>query len=302
VNGEVDERRARLEFERKVSKAAPRFELKPLLDLLHSKGYGRGDILFEGSYEGSTSSLVQSVRFRSRSSHKVVITLSLGLLGDNSLLPSYFLQVAEMSREPEKFYDFIRFFDHWLIQNFVRAMCPEDDPAIYGDYHRVQTAFFKMLGVGSVSTLKWLMQLCFPDLCVRVTRRPFTEATSSHAFRTGESRLDGSGIIGRVYESDSSGFVVDLIAEEEQDAHGRNWPSVIRPRLEQTVLPLLESLRIPLLVRLRILHHASWSRVDFPFADEHGYLGYERIRDDEDSRHTVVMYRGIVGEARLGGD
>lgn len=293
--------RSRADLEREIAAAATRFELKPLLDLLRGRGYGPGDIMFESGREGGGGALVQGVRFshdeEAGKRPKVIITLSLGLLGDNGLLPSYFLQVAERSRDPERFFDFIRFFDHWLITNFVRATCPEDDAEIYGDYCAAQAAFFRMLGIGSVSTLKWLMQLCFPELCVRVKRAHFIEATSSHAFRTGESRLDGSGIVGRVYESDRSGFIVDLIAEEELDAHGRNWPSVVRPRLEKTVLPLLESSRVPLLVRLRILHHASWSRVDFPFADEHGYLGYERIRDDDESLHTLIMFRGTVGEA-----
>lgn len=286
-------------FESRIARAARRFELKPLIDLLISKGYSRHDILFEGTPEGSSSSLVQGIRFQKEPSPCVVVTLSLGLLGDNSLLPSYFLQVAEQSADPDRFFDFIRFFDHRLIDNLVRGVSPEDDPAIYRDYRKVKLAFFKMLGVGSTSTLFWLAALYFPELRLRVSRRAFSRSTASHAFRTGESKLDGTGIVGRVYDSELTGFVVDLVAEEEADDHGRAWPAIVRSRLHEKLLPLLESMRIPLLVRLTVLHHASWSRVDFPFADEHGYLGYERIRDDHDSGHTVVIYCGVTGESTL---
>jgi hypothetical protein len=118
----------------------------------------------------------------------------------------------------------------------------------------------------------------------------------SHAFRTGSSRLDGTGILGRTYESDAAGFLVELLAEEETDSRGHPWPNVVRERLNSYVLPLLAAHRIPLVVRLRVMFHASWVRVDFPFTDEHGYLGYERIRGEAEEGHTLVVYRGVTGE------
>lgn len=287
-------------LEERIARQAKRFDLKPLLDLLLSRGYSREELLFESTHEGSASSIIESVQFKKNPRH-VLITLNVGLLGDNTLLPSYFFQVMEKSADPDRFFDFIRFFDHRLIENYLRAIYPEEDPAAYRDWPQIQRSFFKMLGLGSVSTLSWLTKLCFPDLRTSVTRRSFSSATASHAFRTGQSSLDGTGIIGRVYESDAAGFVVDLFAEEEIDAYGRPWPNVVRARLNDRVLPLLNPHRIPLLVRLRVLFHASWVRVDFPVHDErrrneHGYLGFERLRGHAEEGHTLVIYRGVTGE------
>jgi hypothetical protein len=36
-------------------------------------------------------------------------------------------------------------------------------------------------------------------------------------------------------------------------------------------------------------------RVDMPFASDHGYLGYERIRGEAEQGHTTLIYRGITG-------
>jgi hypothetical protein len=152
-----------------------------------------------------------------------------------------------------------------------------------------------MLGLGSTSTLEWLGQIEFPELLVRASRHAFASATDSHKCRTG-SRLDGSSVMGHKYESEIAGFALDLFAEEETNSRGRSWASIVRERLDHRLLPILAPQRVPLVVRLRVLLHASWSRVDFPFADEHGYLGYERIRGVPEQGHTIVMYRGIAGQ------
>lgn len=283
-------------FEAKITRQVRRFDLKPLLELLAHKGYERDDILFESTNESSSSSLVEAIEFRKRPVRYVLITLNIGLLGDNTLLPSYFFQVMEKSPHPERFFDFIRFFDHRLIENYLRAIYPEEDKGAYRDWLQVQRSFFKMLGLGSVSTLQWLGKLYFPDLRATVTRRAFANTTASYAFRTGQSMLDGTGIIGRVYESDAAGFVLDLFAEEEIDPRGQAWPNVVRGRLNERVLPLLNPHRVPLLVRLHVLFHASWVKVDDRRKEAHGYLGYERIRGEAEEGHTLVIYRGVTGE------
>jgi hypothetical protein len=288
----------RAAFEARLQREAHRFDLKPLLDLLVTKGYDRDAILFESSQEGPSSSLVRAIQFLKRPQGTVLITLNMGLLGDNSLLPSYFLQLIEESAEPERFFDFIRFFDHRLLDNLIRALYPEDPGNAYRDWDHVLRALFRMLGLGSVSTLQWLVQIYFPDLRVRVARRPFENATASHACRTGISRLDGSGIIGRVYQADATGFLVDLFAEEETDSRGKDWPTVVEARLTDRLLPLLAPFRIPLIVRLKVMYHASWAHVDTPYAEEQGYLGYERIRGDPESGHSTIIYRGVTGETR----
>lgn len=285
-------------FEERITRDARRFDLKPLIDLLIAKGYPREEILFEGTHEGSASTLIESIRFQQKPVRGVLITLNLGLLGDNSLLPSYFFHVVEGTSEPERFYDFIRFFDHRLINNLLRALYPEDDRTIYRDWGEVLRAFFRMLGPSSMSTMHWLTQQYFPDLGVEVRRWAFSDSSEAHTSVTGESKLDGSGILGRIYQTDAVGLGIDLVAEEETDARGRAWPNVVRLRLNEHFLPLLAPFRIPLRVRLTVRFHASWAKVDVPFARERGYLGYERIRGDAESGHTTLIYRGVTGVRR----
>lgn len=286
---------SRLAFEARIVREARRFELRPLLDLLAAKGYPREEILFEGMREGSSTGLVEAVRFEKAPVRVVVLSLNLGLLGDNSLLPSYFFQVVDKTPQPERFYDFIRFFDHRLIQNLLRGLYPDENGALYRDWNEVLRSFFRMLGPGSVATLHWIAQHYFPDLGVEVGRCAFADTTEAHAAVTGESSLDGSAILGRAYVSDTAGFGIDLFADEETNERGRAWPNIVKLRLNEQVLPLLAPFRVPLQVRLTVRHHASWARVDVPFAAMRGYLGYERIAGDADSGHTTVIYRGVAG-------
>ena len=160
---------ARFAFEAKVMRMARQFDVRCLLDLLFAKGYHREDILFEGTHEGASLTLVENVTFRQPPSRGVLITLNLGLLGDNSLLPSYFFAVIEGTPHPERFFDFIRFFDHRLIESLLRAIYPEGDTSLFASWDDTLRAFLKMLGPGSVSTMHWLAQLYFPETrCLRL--------------------------------------------------------------------------------------------------------------------------------------
>lgn len=288
------------DFESRVSRAARRFGIKALVDLLVSRGYAREQIVFQGNVEGGMTSLIEAVEFcRGSKAGVVLVTVNLGLLGDSALLPSYFVREVERSSAPEKFYDFIRFFDHRLIRNYVCAVWPEDDPAVYGDYALVQRSLLRMAGFSSVASLHWLVQALFPELKVKVQRGSFEESTSSHAFRTGESVLDGTGILGRVYEADAQGFLVDLIAAEETDSRGYSWATVLRNRLNERLFPLLAPFRMALSVTLEVLSHASWVHLESRPNGDEGYLGYDRIRATTESGHRVILWRGTTGQDPL---
>jgi hypothetical protein len=283
-------------FEERVRQRARHFALKPLIDLLVAHGYRREQLLFESNREGSATSLVHAIEFRSAGAD-VLITVNLGLLGDNALLPSYFLREIEHSRDPQRFYDFIRFFDHRLIENFVRASWPEDDPDVYGDYTLLCRAALKLVGLDSVSSLHWFVQHLFPELGVRVTRGAFPSSTHSHACRTGISKLDGSSVIGRVYETEAQGFLIELVTDEEAYDRRRTWAAVVRARLNERCLPVLEPFRLPVRVVLTVLSHASWARLESAEAETTGYLGYDRVMAKTDSRHSVVIWSGVPGES-----
>lgn len=279
------------EREARIVQRAREFDLVALVRLLQAEGYSREDLLVESNPEPPASGgVVESVRFL-QSPRRVSLVLNMGLLGDQSLLPSYFQEVAERARDPEPFYDFIRFFDHALLDNHLRALVPEADERLYADWDGTRLSYFRMLGPGSVSTLAWLFQLYFPELRTSVTRHAFQSPSARHALRAGHSLLDGTAVVGRTYDATSPGFSVDLCAELEVDDVGVAWPHVVRERLQRDILPLLAPARVPLTVNLVVLNHASWARLSAT-----GFLGYERLMGDASSPHRIALYQGNTGE------
>ena len=287
-------------FELRVKQDAQRFDLLPLVRLLLQSGYDYEEILFESSSEGRSAALVRAVTFRKRPIRSVLITVEIGLLGDNSLLPSYFLRIAEQSPNAAQFYDFLRFFDHTLIENLFRGLHPEFGGA-YHSWRGILASILRMARPASPGTLHWIFQLYFPELSVRVSRRRVRQLSDVHAFHTGRSRLDGSGILGRIYAAEVAGLQVDLIAPDQVDQSGREWSDVVLARLDHQLFPLLAPFRLPLVVRLVILAHASWAHVDDPLAVEQGFLGYDRLRDKVEVKHTTVMFDGVTGARASGG-
>jgi hypothetical protein len=285
----------RARFEENVTRRARQFGLKALVDLLLSRGYAREQILFQAILYGAKANIVEAIEFRMVPLPAVVVTVNLGVLGDGTLLPAYMLREIERARDPERFYDFLRFFDHCLIENFLRAVWPEDDPMVYGDYALVQRALLRMSGFSSVSSLHWLAQAFFPELRVRVDRKAYEDTNPSFAVQMGTSTLDGAGVLGRSYDAVSQGFRIALVAEEETDDRGRSWAAIVRGRLETRMLPVLAPFQLPLSVCLEVLLHASWVQLEADRRAPRGYLGYDRIRGQPDDGHRVVIWRGVTG-------
>lgn len=283
---------AELKFERRVSANAKRFDLRPLLDLLLSRGYQWNDFIFQSASISKSMTIVEDVTFERNPDCSVYITLNMGLLGDSSLLPSYFLEVVEKSPDPQLFFDFIRYFDHRLLDRFIRSLYPEDDDLLFRDWRAAKRSFLSTLGMGSIATLHWIFQLMFPDLKIGIHREKFSNAAAGFGVQTGRGGLDGSGVLGDSYTAPENGFVVDLIAAEEHTLSGRTWAEEVKARMGRLIV-LLRPFRIPLAVRVVVLEHTSWLRVEKDGANR-GQLGYDRLKVDEPSGHTMVIYRNQV--------
>ena len=281
-------------FERRVVAEACRFDLRALVQALLAHGWAREQILFEGNPESPASGgMVERLVLRKRP-RLAVITVNMGLLADGSLLPTYFVQAIERSRDPAVFHDFVRFFDHRLVANHLAALWPEEDPAVHPDYPAVARALLSMGGFSSVAAMHVIAVAAWPELAVRVGRTAFQERTEAHGTQTGVSRLEGTTVIGRHFQSDAQALSVDLVAEEETDSRGRPWAAIVRRRFVERVQPLVGPFRVPLEVRLRVLEHASWAHLDAGTSGSTGYLGYDRIHGDPEEGHAVTIFRGIT--------
>jgi hypothetical protein len=118
-----------------------------------------------------------------------------------------------------------------------------------------------------------------------------SEVTESHPLRTGKSRLDGTAVLGTRYESNASGFLVELHADEETDARGNEWPPVVQGRLK-SVLSKLASSRLRLVVKLTVMSPRRWARLD-----PHGFLGFERLRGEASTGYRMTIYDGNTGDS-----
>ncbi len=290
------------EFEKKLIDRARHFDLRPLLALLKARGFESHQILFRSALHSTSSTLIDALWFEREAPRRVYIQLNLGLLGDSSLLPAYFFETIEAHPNPairRSFYSFINFFDHHLLQGFLRRIYIEDNDLIFRDWNETRRSFMRLLSADSPATLQWLAQLYFPELRVHAARIGVATESASHSFRVGESRLDGSTILGRRYRSEATGMLIELIADEETDARGKGWALVVKERLDAFLLPLLAPFRMHLVVRLRVLAHASWARLEAPSGprgQSRGFLGYDRLQTTAESGHTISIFRGRTGE------
>jgi predicted component of type VI protein secretion system len=331
---------ARLElpaaFEAAVGTHARHFDLVALVRLLEAHGYAPERTFFESNAElASATSLVESVRFwdgdetsfgevgaeRAASAY-VTVTVNLGLLGGQGLLPTYFHTALEQSPRPERMLAFLRFFDQRLLAGLVRAACPERDPALFPDLSGTRRALFQLLGVHSVSTLHWLFQSVFPELGVHLVRHALAHDDAAFGARTGMSTLDGTAVVGKVYETRTAGFLVRLFAEHEHHDHGERWFDIAGQRLRDILLPLLQPFRFALRIELDVAHRtaAVVEPETLAWYEEESSLGYQRVlgrlpdgvawpardaptrararrwEDQLGTRHVVELFRGNVGD------
>ena len=279
-------------LERRIHERAKAFDLGPLLRLLEAQGYDAEHTLFESNPEPvATASLVEAVTFHASPVRRVVVMLNLGLQGANGLLPSYFQQVAEQLPDPEPFNDFLRFFDHRLLQGLVRALHPERDTGLVGDWEETKDSYFRMVGVSSVATLQWLFQQYFPELRLVCARQRFRTRSEGHGPRAGPTPLDGTGVLGNAYAVELSGFQVELQADEELDPRGTPWPVLVQQRFHRFVLPLLKPARLRLEVVLTVPHGLP-ARLGPP-----GSLGYERFPAKHDGPLRRLIFLGDTADA-----
>ena len=273
--------------QRLQAKAAT-FDVLALLRALRWLGYEPDDIFFENSLdEAATRSMVRFVRFEDAPVYRAVVGVNLGLMGPNGPLPSYFQKFAENLLDREPFDLMIRFFDHLSIKNLFASLYPDFYSRYYEDWDGVRSSYLGICGLTSVDRVHWLFSQFIPELPVHVSRARFRTTSDHHVARTGITRLDGTGIVGRGYQADTHGFQVRLHAEMERDSRGRSWAKVVTDRFQKKLRPLLEHYNVSISLTLWIENHESWARLN-----EQGFLGYERIQENMAAGHEVVLHDG----------
>ncbi|MDO9141663.1 MAG: hypothetical protein Q7U38_15190 [Methylobacter sp.] len=266
-----------------------RFDPISLLKLLAHLGYGMEQILFCSNFSNcSQAGLLESIEFR-RSPKKVLITLNLGLLGGQSVLPNYlFQQVHNNTIEAQRFAEFFGYFDDRLLRRFLLAIYPEfDGTALPQEWEdRKRTALYT-LRLDSVVTLHWLMQLVFPELQTRVEKVTLQRRIDLGAPILGKTQLGHQAVFGKIKNLPMPGLRVTLITDEDNFTANRPWPVEIEQRLDRLVFPLLRVADLHLEVWLMIRTQATWLGLK-----QNSYLGYENLHGDSLQTRRIRIFSG----------
>ncbi|HEY5260459.1 MAG TPA: hypothetical protein VIJ46_07405, partial [Rhabdochlamydiaceae bacterium] len=161
------------ELRKKLEANIKRFDLCPLLKLLRSLDYSRDDIYFvSNSNQVSHASLCEAIHF-SHDCSQITLVLNMGLFSSGGSLPSYmqqFIDTEDVKEEP--FLRFINFFNHHLMDTFLQMTMPDLNDDFFLDWKETQMQYLSLLGFESISSLWFLIKICFPDLVIEVQKNP----------------------------------------------------------------------------------------------------------------------------------
>lgn len=274
-----------------ISRRVDEFDPAALLLLLAYLGYRPEEILFESSVrEVSQPSLIQRVEFRAEPVKQVVVTLNVGLLGTQSPLPSYFKRILEDADvDDAAFTDFLRFFDHRLLDNFLNSVYPERDVEVFKDFEKTKQSYLRLLGLASVSTVHWLVELVYPELGVTVERGTIMRSMKLEGARLGFCSLGGGAVLGGWMRGPVPGFLVTLYADEEHTEAGRPWAEEVMRRLERLVFPVLAEQAVELKVVLVIRSEKVWAQLR-----RGSYLGFDRMKGGTTKNREIQVFKGKV--------
>ncbi|MEN6318111.1 MAG: type VI secretion system baseplate subunit TssG [Syntrophaceae bacterium] len=281
------------ELKQKISKRIHEFDIISLIRLLVSIGYSREEITFRSHNSiCSQAGLIHSIEFRDDPVREALITMNMGLLGAQSPLPSYFRQKMESAEiSGRSFADFIGYFDHHLIRDYICNIYPEINRMFFPDWELTKWRYLQILNLKALSTLHWLFQTVFPEIGVKVENAVLNSEVQTQPVRLGETILGNDAVFGNRTSVSLHGRLITLYSDEEMTDTQIPWPREIKNRIESLIFPVLKPLGIDLDIFLVLKSQKRWVRL-------HGetYLGYDRIRGEKDAYRRIHIFRGHIGE------
>ena len=271
-----------------ISRKIKHFDICSLIRLLEEIGYTMKDIYFQSNPDlASRSTLCEAISFSEIFYPKVTIILNLGLLSVSSPLPSLFKKKMDSGEiDPIRFTRFLSFFDHHLIRNFLEMSLSESNIHFFSSWKETQIQYLKLLALNSISTVWFIMQICFPELFVQVIKSPRIVRLGKASMTLGHSTLGRQSFLGKDVEYSSTSFKVTLTTDEAKTELVTPWPIEIKKRLREIIFPLLEKTDIHLSLILVIRGNKGLMQLS---AESH--LGYGRI-GESDQPLTLQLYSG----------
>ena len=279
------------DIEVKIQSNKDKFDFISLLRLLNYLGYTDNQVRFK-SYNSlvSQSGLIRKLQFDVQAEKKVVITLNLGLLGPQTPLPGYFQKmVDDGTMDVGQFFQFINFFDHPLIENFILGAMPERNTKLFSDWEKTKLNLIKTLDLKSVSTLHWFLSLYFPELSLRVDKVRQKRKIRTKPFILGHAILGDTSTFGSTTTIFTHGLKITFFVEDQSIHQGIPWPKEIKKRLKEWVFPVLSTVDMDLQVILVIKYQRSWAKLQ-----SDSYLGYDKIRGGKNPLRVIRIYNGYL--------
>lgn len=282
---------AKEDIRTKIAKNIKRFDLCALIKLLKSLGYQREHIVFEGNNsQVSHSNLCHEIKFDER---RVRIVVNIGLLGSSSSLPSFFQEMIEKDDiNGEKFTSFLNFFNHHLVDAFIQMTLPEINEKLFSSWKQSQFHYLSLLGFESVSTLCFLMKICFPDLVVQVKKNPQEMKLHTSSLVLGRDSLGAGSYLGNRFKQTLSSFKITFSTDNELSEIGTPWPVEINKRLIELIFPILKKTDLHLSIVLKIKDKCNYLTLG-----SKSYLGFDRIWKSSHPFQLLLFY-GLIKDLR----
>lgn len=276
------------ELKQRLRKEIGNFDVFALLELLEFVGLDLDRVTYQG-YRGNESQprILKDIEFMEDG--RVVVTFYYGLQGANSPLPSYFFQMVDEGDVNElHFNEFIGFLDQALIRTWLRTMRPEPFNLSYM-FRESRRSWLSAMGkFASPQRMKWLLDLVFPELEVRLEKTQFRDGLEARPAVIGHSKIGIEMILGNQFPIMDYRYEITLITDDEYYRRDRQWHSEINDRLDTWIYPLLTPLSLYLEIELVILESRSW----LTLSEASNFLGFERLKTGDIDKKVVLIHRG----------
>ncbi len=285
------------DLENNISKRIHEFDIISLFRLLASMDYRPDEIRFRSNNSiCSQAALIHAISFRREPVREVLVTMNMGLLSSQSPLPNYFREKMD-TEVNNSLVDFIWYFDHHLIQDYIFNIYPEINASFFPSWELTKRRYLQVLDLTSCSTLHWLFQTVFPEVGVTVEKVLLSDELPSRELHLGKTKIGGAAVFGSKARVPIHGRMVTLNTEEETSNTQTPWPQEIKGRLESLLFPILRPAGIDLEINLVLKSQKRWARLH-----RETYLGYDRIKNGHESYRRIRIFRGHVGEFHGSGE
>ncbi len=264
------------------------FDLLALLRLLQMEGYKINDIWFS-SHESLASQdrLVEHVKLINE---RAFLSINLGLLGVHSPLPStVFQQLDKASIKQRSLSDFLGFFDHLLILNYLGNLYPQINTDLFCDWEESNRQYLQIQNMRSRSSLYWLFQLVFPEFEITLKDNQFSNLVDSQSIYLGTLILGNESTFGGKRQLKISSLHIHLGLQREDYQPYLNWAEEALRRVEELIFPLLDGLEVYLKITFELGEHDHSLHLV-----PNSSLGYEILKTRELKRYQLCLHQGPV--------